>query len=682
MESHFFEDSKSLSQHWLNYCVKLSDLSITYLIAKVDIKKLLDRVDKLLPNKPNECISQMDLHINLDNDTLSEEDIAQYYLIKGKAFGYIGDMKKASKAIEKAMAYQNISESMMAQVKMWQGYFYTYSYDIDTAKSYLKESIEVFKRLGDERRMAEAMAYSGIAYLKESSFTQALEILLECIDLSIEKGFSIVEGKASSYISVVHLWLKNTKEASKWLERSYILSKNLGYDKMVITNRINAANADILEKKPKESIPKLLEALEYINNSEQKWKSLLAITHNNLGNSYMDETVMDPIKALESHFLGLEIGEDINSKNSICHSIFGISNVLINQKKSTYPFSPLVKNEWFEEKLEKARHIVGNEKNLMLNQTVWNAHSNYYKLIGDYEKAYHYLEKLMSYKEKHFENEKLESVKTIQVHYDLQQKKLELKELELNQKKELEKINKSLEKQVAKRTKYLSIKNKELQEYAYIVAHDLKEPIRSIVSFTQLLERKIKPKLNDEEKELLKFIKNSGTDMGNLVNALLKYSTVNIDYNQLPENDMNEIINLVIQNINYSLVVSNAEINLNSLPKKVKCDKTKIVQLFQNLISNAIKFRKKDENLIIEIDHKPQDEYHLFSIKDNGIGIEKEYHDKIFKLFNRLNKNENYEGTGIGLSISKKIIEQHGGEIWIESDKGQGTTFFFTLPKN
>ncbi|MGK0387687.1 MAG: light-regulated signal transduction histidine kinase (bacteriophytochrome) [Maribacter sp.] len=378
---------------------------------------------------------------------------------------------------------------------------------------------------------------------------------------------------------------------------------------------------------------------------------------------------MRPIKALEYHHDALEISERIKNKKSTCHALFGISKALISKDKARYPFSTLSTKEWIENKLAEIKYLIGNDDNLILNKPVLETHANFYKYLGDFKKAFYYLEKLMSYNEEYLEKEKIDSVKVLQIEYDLQ-------------KKELEKINKSLEKKITERTKDLMSKNKELQEYAYIVAHDLKEPIRSIVSFSQLLERKIKGKLNAEELELLNFIKHSGTNMGNLVQSLLQYTTVNINYKNIPKNDINEILQETLTSINFSIEQNNATINIDWLPKKVKCDKIKISQLFQNIISNAIKFKKKDQVIEININCKEQKDNYLFSISDNGIGIEKDYHKKIFKLFKRLNKNQNYEGTGIGLSLSKKIVEQHGGEIWLESEFDKGTTFYFTLPRN
>ena len=645
------------------------------------MKNLLTKANSYLPNEPVICLEQLhgsSIITNGDN----EENKSIYYLIEGKAFVNMGKIPDAERSIKKGLTFLNISKTTYARLLMWLGYIAAQNHELAPAKKFLNESISIFKALDESKYLADALAFKGMALIKESNFTEALTILMDSLDLAVSCQRPLTETRVCSYISVIHYWLKDLDKAEKWLDRSYIISKKKGYTRLIIANRVNAANINILAHQPKAAIPKLEEAKELITNSGHDWNSLLATTLNNIGNAYTHENNLRPIKALEYHYDALEISERIYNKSSRCYALLGISNALVNKDKARYPFSICFTQEWMENKLAEIRDLIGNDDSLILNKSVLETHANFYKYLGDFEKAFYYLEKLMSYKEEYLQKEKTDSVKVLQIEYDLQQKELEFQKLELTQKKELEKINKSLEKKIAERTKDLISKNKELQEYAYIVAHDLKEPIRSIVSFSQLLERKIKGKLNQDELELLDFIKDSGKNMGNLVQALLLYTTVNIDYKNLPENDINQVLQKTLTSINFSIEQNNATINIDWLPKKVKCDEIKISQLFQNIISNAIKFKKINQGITININCKKQIDNYLFSVRDNGIGIEKDYHEKIFKLFKRLNKNQNYEGTGIGLSISKKIVEQHGGEIWLESTFGKGTTFYFTLPRN
>ncbi len=631
------------------------------------------------PKKALELLEEISKHPLMEQ---SKDFKAHFLITQAKGYMQSDDVNTALQILEKGWEIDDIHPYYLNQFMMFKGFLLTYAYKIEDAKVYLNESIEFFSKEQHLELLTEAQSYLGVAYLKESNFTDAITTLMNSIDMAMKLDLPTIEAKACSYIGIIHLWLKNTLESTKWLDRSLDISKKNNLSRMVATNQINAASIDLMDKNPKKSITRLKEALKYLELSTSVNNHTHAIIYNNLGNAYMDDEVLNIPEALDCHYEALIIGESIASKNSICHALWGISNVMFKKDLYEYPVNLLIGHGWFEEKLGKAREIVKNNNDLMLNQTTWHAHTNYYKVTHQYEKALFYLEKLMTFKERHIEKEKNDSVKTLQIQYDLQQKELELQKLELKQKKELEIINKTLEKKVEERTKNIITQNKELEEYAYIVAHDLKEPIRSIVSFTQLLERKIKGKIDEEEKELLNFIRESGMNMGNLVNALLKYSTVKIDYEELPTENMNDILDEVMTIISFSVQESGADIRTRLLPESVKCDRTKIKQLFQNLISNAIKFRKKDTDLVIEINCTDKGDFHIFNVSDNGIGIDAEYHSKIFKMFKRLHKNDNYEGTGIGLSISKKIIDQHHGEIWLESAKDEGTTFYFSLPKH
>ncbi len=217
--------------------------------------------------------------------------------------------------------------------------------------------------------------------------------------------------------------------------------------------------------------------------------------------------------------------------------------------------------------------------------------------------------------------------------------------------------------------------NNELQEYAHIVSHDLKSPLRSIDALVSWIKEDNKGKLDEATIQNFGLIETTLEKMEQLISDVLLYSSIGAESKSENEVDLNLLIDELKQIL---YVPEHISINvLNRLPV-VTADKIKLQQLFQNLISNAIKFNDKQEGLV-EIDVAEQKSYYQFSIKDNGVGIGKEHHDKIFKIFHALHNNK--ESTGIGLSIVKKIVDLYKGEIWLESELNKGTTFFFTLKK-
>lgn len=233
------------------------------------------------------------------------------------------------------------------------------------------------------------------------------------------------------------------------------------------------------------------------------------------------------------------------------------------------------------------------------------------------------------------------------------------------------------EKLLAENLKELERSNRELEEFAYIASHDLQEPLRMVVSYMQLLERRYKGKLDNDADEFIHYAVDGASRMKRLINDLLNYSRLNKE-GQISQVNMNEIVNEVIQNLSASIKESNTTINYPVLPI-ISSEKTQMVQLFQNLISNAIKFSKDKRHPEININFVQQANYWQFSISDNGIGIDQQYSDKVFIIFKQLHTKSKFGGTGIGLAIAKKIVERHGGKIWFESEPGKGTTFYFTL---
>jgi signal transduction histidine kinase/CheY-like chemotaxis protein len=236
----------------------------------------------------------------------------------------------------------------------------------------------------------------------------------------------------------------------------------------------------------------------------------------------------------------------------------------------------------------------------------------------------------------------------------------------------------TLEEKVKQRTDELAKSNAELEHFAYITSHDLREPLRMISSFLQLLERRYTDQLDEDANDFIGFAVDGAKRLDAMINDILVYSRVSNKERNLTMIDFNKVIYQVYVNLITSIDENNAELTYDSLPSLIS-DEQLMIQLFQNLIGNSIKYRSQKTPKIHISANKEGNKY-KFAIKDNGIGISPEHLEKIFTVFTRLHTHEEYEGTGIGLAIAQKIVEQQGGEIWAESELGKGTTFFFTLP--
>ena len=221
--------------------------------------------------------------------------------------------------------------------------------------------------------------------------------------------------------------------------------------------------------------------------------------------------------------------------------------------------------------------------------------------------------------------------------------------------------------------------NKDLSEFTSVVSHDLRQPLTSINANAQLLAMKCHALLDEDAKRYVARIVQGTNHMDQLLNDLLAYARLGgKNTTKFKPTDCNQVLNQALGNLEKELEESQAVINYNSLPKVI-ADRTQLVTLFQNLISNALKYRR-DEQPQVNISVKQTATELLFEIHDNGIGIEPEYFAEIFEIFKRLHSSEDYPGSGIGLAICKKIIECHGGRIWLDSVPNVGTSFYFTLP--
>jgi PAS domain S-box-containing protein len=220
--------------------------------------------------------------------------------------------------------------------------------------------------------------------------------------------------------------------------------------------------------------------------------------------------------------------------------------------------------------------------------------------------------------------------------------------------------------------------NKELQQFAYVASHDLQEPLRTVASYTQLLKKRYKDKLDENANVFMQFAVDGAIRMQRLIDDLLMFSRIGAKGKLFEPTDFHLVLGQAITNLRVATEETHAIITNDDMPTAI-ADASHVTQLFQNLIGNAIKFRSQ-ETPHIHLSAELKGNEWLFSVRDNGIGIDPQYKEKIFKIFQRLHSIDEYPGTGIGLAICERILELHGGKIWVESEVGKGSTFYFTIP--
>ena len=261
---------------------------------------------------------------------------------------------------------------------------------------------------------------------------------------------------------------------------------------------------------------------------------------------------------------------------------------------------------------------------------------------------------------------------------------------------ELEHQNETLASKVTERTQELTLysdelsrSNRELEEFAFVASHDLQEPLRKIQAFSDRLESMFKDELGEKGIDYIARMKNAAQRMSNLINDLLEFSRVTTRGKDFVDTDLKQVLDEIVSDLEIAIKESNAQVSISNMPV-IQADPSQMHQLFLNLLSNAVKFRRKDVAPIITVnyehvhefsdDHNTELDWQVITVKDNGIGFSQEYTDKIFVPFQRLHGRSQYKGTGIGLSVCRRIVERHGGTITAKSAADEGATFIIKLP--
>ncbi len=556
------------------------------------------------------------------------------------------------------------------------------------AYNYRLQALQIYEEMPDSLGIARSIYEIGNIYFYQFRFESALEYFTRTLKLAEE-----IENKTAIYASLGAI--------GSTYERLGNIEKSLDY------------NLKALE---------LAEEMDYIRG--------IAYATQNVGSNYF--RIGECELALEYLNKSWKLKEDLEDKWGQVESLRAIGNVHVDLDNF------LIAMEYFEDALFIARSIGSRPRIIEVYESMGEA----YRKNGDITNAYKYQTAYLNLKDSLLNENTLQEMNQAKIDYEMYKKEREImllkKENELlqtqqeirfyqnaslmgiifflvfttalffyyrkltqyneiletkneqiqQQNQELETINHqqiqlnklmaNKNEQIQEQNQQLENSNLELRQFAYIASHDLKEPLRTISSYTSLLDRRYKKELDADAQEFMGFVTDAVKRMYALLDDLLAYSKVGSQHQTKNWINTKEIVDSVIGILQPTIHQKNAKFHINFLPT-IKASQVQMQQLFQNLISNALKFQAT-EKPEVWIDCQKKDKVYTFSIKDNGIGIDADYQQKIFEMFRRLHTKEEYEGTGIGLATCKKIVEQHGGLIWVESGIGEGSTFFFTMP--
>lgn len=650
-------------------------------------------------------LEYLDNALNIINKDTSKGFLWDTLMKKAETYLLLGDFEKAKELLEQCSADEiQLHSSKRRKILLLLGFseFHYLQNEYDEAISFTSEALGILTDTEEELLLLDVYTQSVRIYLRRHEYGEILDYGTKTLELSKKYEDSEKEFIGLNAIAVYHGTKYDFKMAMLYFKNALDKSKEINYRYGTAYCLINIGTIYANLFNYNEALERYMTVLDEYEDVLDDSTGLIIM--NNVGNIYFTVSKLDD--ALDYFKRSLAIAESIHYTEMKAHTMAQISRTLVAQKQYNEALQYAFKSE---ELIEESGNLEGKQINYI---TLGNI---YYKL-GDHDLAMKYVGKgivcskqvkdsvseirgyrLMSnifqekenYKkaldyqliysqaqERYAMDQRNRQIIDIEIRYDFQQKE---KEIEL-----LKKYKETLVSQsdkIVEQNEQLLTANNDLMQFAYAVSHDLKEPLRMIGSYSQLIHRRYANQLDDSSGEFFDYVNEGVGRMTKLLDDLLKYATIgNREDEDWEEVDLKEILFVTKFNLKLSIEESNARIVADKLPV-INSNRAYISQLFQNLISNALKFRKPGESPEIRVQYEKIDNEHHISFQDNGIGIPAAALDRIFVIFQRLHKRNGYSGTGIGLSICMKIIERLGGAISVESEEGIGSKFTISIPE-
>lgn len=639
---------------------------------------------------PTAAIGHIDQIIAWADSTQNTTALFQSYRTKGYIYEQNNNLDQASAAYSAALKLESkVLDVHKMNIFLDWAILNKKRGNYDVAKEYYQNTLKIAENKQDFKMIG--YAYNGLAtvYGALSDFEKAIEYNLKALNAAERMGKKKVISASFRNISIVYMKAQNYDLALKNVEKAWAIAVESG-DTNAVAHSIET-HGKILNAmgNPMAAIAKHQEALSIMEKVGDKRFTVELLTQ--IGESYVQLNQLDKAEYYYKRCFDYESFLDYYERPNF---YFKWGNLCVKTNRTAAALTAFNTSLALAEKKQLKDLIQKNNAAL----------ATLYKQIGDLPKAFDCLAKASAYSDSLFREANMRNMTEAQFKYNMAEGEKQIQALQLSQGRfwfgtavaifllitvalvyflRAKAIN---NRALLQKTAEIQLQNRRLQDsneilhqFAYASAHDLKEPLRSIGSFTSIIAKRYLPLLPPEASEYMSFVTGGVKRMESLLSGLLEYSTIIAEDHEVSKAfNLESVLNDVVKNLHSKIVEKGAVITFDNCATYLFVSRLHLIQLFQNLIGNALKFT--NETPEINVNCTFQKETILITIKDNGIGIKHEHGDKIFKLFQRLSRAPQYEGTGIGLTICKNIVEKHNGKIWFESAEGQGTTFFISLP--